>query len=369
MRANSNVVYAPPGYLLFYRERNLLAQRFDAQSLQITGDPFPVAKEVQYFPQIYGALFTASQNGMLLYQPHAGSGVSQLLWFDRTGKQVGSLGSSGNQANPRLSPDGKRVAVNIADPQTGNMDIWIYESAGGIPSRFTFDPSFESGPVWSPDGSKIVFDAIKSGGRELHQKNSSGIESEEIVLKSQRTNYATDWSPDGRLILSLVFDTNSNLELWTLPVGGDRKSVPYMKAPFGVNQGQFSPDGRWVAYTSNESGRWEVHVAPFPGPGGNWQISTAGGSEPRWRKDGKELFYMAADGKIVAVEVKESSTFDAGAAKPLFQTSPRDPISSSDLFSYDVSPDGQRFLVNTYVGGATSVSLNLVLNWTSDLQK
>lgn len=368
-RANSNVVYTSAGYILFYRERNLLAQAFDTKTLQIKGEPIPVAKEVQYFPQIYGALFSASQNGVLLYQTQAGSGVSQLLWFDRNGKQIGSLGSGANQANPRISPDGKKVALNIADPQTGNMDIWIYESTGGIPSRFTSDPAFESGPIWSSDGSKIAFNSIQSSGRQVRQKNSTGAENEEVLLLTPRTRYPTDWSPDGRFLMHLVFDPTSNLELWTLPDGSDGKPILFMKAPFGVSQGQFSPDGRWVAYTSNESGKWEVQVAPFPGPGGNWQVSTTGGSEPRWRRDGKELFYMAADGKIMAVEVKENSTFDAGAARALFQTYRREPISSSDLFSYDVSADGQRFLVNTDVSNTTSVSLTLVSNWNTDLQK
>ena len=157
VRANSNMAYADPGYLFFYHERNLLAQPFDAKNLQIKGEPVLVAKDIQYFPQVFGGLFSVSQNGTLLYQAHAGSGVSQLYWFDRNGKQIGTLGSAHNQANPRISPDGKKVALNIADTETGNMDIWIYQSAGGIPSRFTSDPSFESGPVWSPDGSKIVF--------------------------------------------------------------------------------------------------------------------------------------------------------------------------------------------------------------------
>ena len=368
VRANSNMAYADPGYLFFYHERNLLAQPFDVKNLQIKGEPVIVAKDIQYFPQVFGGLFSVSQNGTLLYQPHAGSGVSQLYWFDRNGKQIGTLGSAHNQANPRISPDGKKVALNIADPETGNMDIWIYQSTGGIPSRFTSDPSFESGPVWSPDGIRLVFGSIRSGGTELRQKNSTGAESETTVTKT-RTRYPTDWSQDGRSLLHLAFDPNSNLELWTLKPEENWRETLFMKAPFGVNQGQFSPDGRWVAYTSNESGKWEVHVAPFPGPGGNWQISTTGGSEPRWRRDGKELFYMSADGKIMAVDVKDSSTFDAVAAKALFQTHHREPISSTDLFSYDVSADGQHFLVNTDVAGSNSVTLNLILNWASDLPK
>jgi Tol biopolymer transport system component len=369
VRTNSNVAYAPQGFLLFSRERNLLAQPFDAKRLRITGDPLPVTEQIQYFPQHYGALFSVSENGVLLYQPRSASGVSQLTWFDRSGKQTGSLGAPGDQSNPRISPDGKRVAVNIIDSQTGNMDIWIYESSGGIATRFTSDPAFDVLPIWSPDGRQIIFDTTREGRQNLYQKSSSGVDSEKPILQSQRTSYPTDWSLDGRFVLYGVFDASTNLELWALPASGDRKPIPFIKTTFGVSHGQFSPDGRWVAYSSNESGKWEIYVAPFPGPGGNWKVSIAGGSEPRWRRDGKELFYLAPDGVLMSANVKEGPTFDADVAKPLFQTHRREGISSVDLFSYDVSADGQRFLVNTDVGEVTSPPLTVVLDWTAGLKK
>ncbi len=369
LRANSNVAYAPPGYLLFFRERSLLAQLFDAKGLRITGDPFPVAEQIQYFPQIYSALFSISENGVLLYRAASASAASRLLWFDRSGKEIGSLGTPGDQANPRISPDGKRVALDITDPQTGNMDIWIYDLSRGIPTRFTFDPAEDTTPIWSPDGSRIVWGSNRSKVRDLYQKDSSGAGSEEVLFRSGSAKFSTDWSPDGRFILHRVVDPKTNLELWVLPVAGDGKPIPFIKATFGVDHGQFSPEGRWVAYSSNESGKWEVFVIPFPGPGGKWQVSTAGGSEPRWRRDGKELFYLAPDGKLMAVEVKEGPTFEAGAARPLFQTRRREHVSSTDLFSYDVSADGQRFLVNTDVGEVTSSPLTVVLNWTAELKR
>ncbi len=375
LRANSSMAYVPSfakaseGYLLFFRERSLLAQPFDAKGLRITGDPFPVAEQIQYFPQTYSALFSVSENGLLLYQARSASAVSQLVWFDRNGKEMGSLGTPGDQANPRISPDGKRVALDIIDSQTGNMDIWIYESSGGIATRFTSDPAFDAGPVWSPDGRRIVFISIRQGHSDVYQKSSSGAGSEEPILQSERTKYPTDWSLDGRFILYRALDAKTNLELWVLPVAGDRKPIPFIKTTFGVSHGQFSPDGRWVAHSSNESGKWEIYVAPFPGPGGNWKVSSAGGSEPRWRRDGKELFYLAPDGKLMAVQVKEGPTFEAAAATPLFQTRRREHVSSTDLFSYDVSADGQRFLVNTSIGEETTVPITLVQNWTADLKR
>ena len=367
--ANSRVAYAPPGYLLYARDRTLLAQPFDAKDARILGDPLPVAEQIQFFPHNYNTLFSVSENGVLLYQTRSAAGLAQLAWFDRSGVQIGVLGAPGDQSNPRISPDGKRVVLNINDPQTGNNDIWLYESAGGLPTRLTSDPAFDIGPVWSPDGSRIVFMSIRKGRPDLFQRSASGSGSDEALYVSDRSKYPTDWSPDGRVILYRCFDAESNFELWTVPVAGDRKPAPFLKLPFGVTCGQFSPDGRWVAYASNESGRWEIYVTAFPEPGGNWKISNGGGDEPRWRRDGKELYYTAPDGKLMAVDVKGGSTFEAGAAKPLFQTRRREPIASADLFSYDVSADGRRFLINTDVGEVTSLPLTVVLNWTEELKK
>jgi eukaryotic-like serine/threonine-protein kinase len=366
VRANSSLAYAPPGYLLFFRERNLMAQRFDPKTFRVTGDPFLVAEQIQFFPQTYFATFSVSDNGALVYQARSAAGVSQLAWFDRSGKQTGTLGAPGNQANPRISPDGKRVALDIVDPQTGNIDIWIYESSGGIPTRFTSDPAIEAGPIWSPDGSRIVFSSLRRGHPDLYEKSSSGAGSEERILQSQGTKYPNDWSPDGRFILYRAIEGRTNPKLWAMPVG-DRKPSPVIDATFGVSQGQISPDGRWVAYASNESGKWEIYVAPFRGAGGNWKVSSEGGSEPRWRRDGKELFYLGPDGTLMVVSVKGGPTFEADAARPLFETRLRQPISSADLFSYDVSADGQHFLVNTDVGEVTSSPLTAVLNWTADV--
>jgi Tol biopolymer transport system component len=345
-----------------------MIQPLDGKNSRVTGEPVPIAEDVQYFPQTQYGLFSASRNGTFVYQARSAPGVSQLLWLDRSGTQIGSLGVPANQSNPRLSPDGKRIALDITDRQSGNTDVWIYEASGGIPSRFTSHPSLDTTPVWSPDGARIVFNSLRQGHPDIYEKASNGVGNDDPILVNPRTKYPVDWSRDGRFILFRAIDENTNFELWYMPAA-DRQPIPYLKSKFGVSHGQFSPDGKWVAYTSNESGRWEVYVSSFPASGGNWRISSAGGSEPRWRRDGKELFYLASDGKLMAAAVNEGPPFEAGVATPLFQTRRRERISATDLFSYDVSADGQRFLVNSDVGEVASSPLNLVLHWTEDAKR
>jgi Tol biopolymer transport system component len=372
--ARSSVAFIPSssggleGSLLLFRDGNLMIQPLDGKNSRVTGEPVPIAEDVQYFPQTQYGLFSASRNGTFVYQARSAPGVSQLLWLDRSGTQIGSLGVPANQSNPRLSPDGKRIALDITDRQSGNTDVWIYEASGGIPSRFTSHPSLDTTPVWSPDGARIVFNSLRQGHPDIYEKSSNGVGNDDPILVNPRTKYPVDWSRDGRFILFRAIDESTNFELWYLPAG-ERQAIPYLKSKFGVSHGQFSPDGKWVAYASNESGRWEVYVSSFPAPGGNWKISSAGGSEPRWRSDGKEVFYLASDGKLMAATVNEGPPFEAGVAAALFQTRRRERISATDLFSYDVSADGQRFLVNTDVGEVASSPLNLVLNGTPDARR
>ena len=367
--AKSTIAYALPGVLLYLREGTLMAQPFDANATRVAGDPIPVAERIRYFPQTSSALFSVSANGLLIYQPESASALSELRWLDRTGKELGTLGTPGDQANPRISPDGKRVALDIIDHQTGNMDIWIYDVSGGVATRVTSDPAIDAAPVWSTDGARLAFMSLRLRHADLFERSSSGAGSEECVLKSERSKYTMDWSPDGRFVLYRAVDAATNFELWALPVGRDQQPIPFLKAAYGVSDGQFSPDGRWVAYSSNESGKWEVFVAPFPGPGGNWKISTAGGSEPRWRRDGKQLYYLAPDGNLMAVDVTAGPSFEAGLATPLFRTRRREPVSSTDTYCFDVTADGQKFLVNTDVGELTSSPLTAVLNWTEGLKR
>ena len=364
LRANSNVAYAQ-GYLLFLRGATLMAQAFDAKRLETVGDAFPIAEQVQSEPSIARGVFAVSDNGVLAYQTGSAKNGSQLAWFDRNGKQLSVLGDVAIYSYPHLSPDGKMLTVAIVDPQNGNQDIWLYEVARGLRTRFTVDPGDERSPVWLPDGSRIVFSSNRKGHIDLYQKSASGVGSDELLLESDLEKHPMSWSPDGRFLLYSTVDPKTKVDLWVLPLGGDRKPFPFLQTEFNEFDGQFSPDGRWIAYTSDESGRNEIYVAPFPGPGGKQQISASGGRQPRWRGDGKEIFYLAPDNKLMAAEVNgPGASLVIGAVRPLFEAHPYE-----SGYVYDATADGQRFLVNSVVEQKASAPITMVLNWTADLKR
>ena len=349
-----------PGYLLLLRGDTLLAQGFDVKKLEIQGESFPVVEQVALVGYTGGA-FSVSDNGVLAYRS-GGSTTTQLVWFDREGRRLGSLGEPADYSNPALSPDEKKVAVGRRDPQSRNRDIWLLDLARGGASRLTFDPADDLNPVWSPDGSRIAFASDRKGGRDLYQKLATGTGEDEILLVSEGDQSAEDWSADGRLIL---YNLNS-ADVWALSLTGDRKPAPVLRGPFAEQQAKLSPDGRWIAYRSNEAGREDVYVQSFPPAGGKWQISTAGGSDPQWRKDGKELFYLA-DAKMMAVEVKTAaSNFEAGIPKVLFEARV---MAAAVRNRYLVADNGRRFLINTPVEEAASSPINVVLNWTAGVRR
>jgi Tol biopolymer transport system component len=358
---NTNVVYAPPCYLLFQRDRTLLARPFDRKALRFTEEAFPVAENVKLFTNVASAAFTASDTGLIAYQAGSGGGLTQLTWLDRAGKPVGTVGAPGQLAGPRLAHDGRRVAVGTEDNQ-GFADIWIYDLERNTPTRFTFDPNADFAPVWSPDDSRIVFSASRKNPADLYRKDSSGTASEEPLFASITFKVATDWSADGRVLLFQTNDprTRNIWDLWTYSIA-DRKATPFIQTPFNEILGRFSPDGRWIAYVSNESGREEVYVVPFPGPGGKWQISTTGGRAPAWTRGGREIVYEAPGDEIMAVEVRTAPTFQAGIPKALFKTHLRPPPGRQ----FDVTPDGERFLVNLRPGDQVSDPVTLVQNWAA----
>jgi eukaryotic-like serine/threonine-protein kinase len=331
--------------------------------LELSGEAVPVAENIG--SNNANAWFSASTTGVLAYRTGVGFGQStQLAWFDRQGKLLGTAGEPASYDTVSLSPDGIRAAADRRDLGTRRA-IWLYEFARGVSTRLTFDTVDGYAPVWSPDGSRIVF----LSGRTLYQKVSSGAGNEEVLLKSNNAIGLSDWSRDGRFLLYSEEDPKTGWDLWVLPLDGDRKPMPYLRTAFPETQGVFSPDARWVAYRSAESGSSEIYVRPFPASsGGKWMVSKGGGSQPRWRRDGKELFYVSPDGTLMSVDVTASPAFRPGVPRSLFQTNMR---SSTNLFRYDVTADGQRFLINasTAATAASSAPITVVFNWQAGLRK
>ena len=358
--AASNVVYAGQGYLLFLKELTLMAQPFDAGKLQTTGDPVPIAERISYNGLDIRASFSGSQDGVLVYGSSSTLGLSQLTWFDRSGKMTGTLGALGSYDHPAISPDGNSVAFESRDPQTGLADVWRYDLARRTNSRFTFNSRDNRGAIWSPDNSRIAFFSSPGGTGGVFQRAASGAGQDEILY--QPAGVPADWSKDGRYIIwATTNGANFGNNVWVLPLFGDRKPFPYLRTNSNERQPKLSPNGQWLAYVSDESKRSEIYVQTFPTPGGKWQISTNGGSIPVWSRDGKELFYISADGKMMAVEVNTGPKFEAGTAKPLFDTH----LAGS---GYDVSKDG-RFLIPTQVEQSATAPITVVVNWNAALKK
>ena len=354
------------GYVLFEREGVLMAQAFDTEQLQLRGDPFPVVQELGPNPVTIGRngwrALSVSSEGTLAYQSI--SAKRQLAWFDRAGKEIGRLGQPEDQFGPRLSPDQQRVAVSRRTAQ-GKTDIWLLDLVRDARMRFTtFEPANNANPTWSPDGSRMVFMSNRDGPFfDLYLKASSGAGGEQLLLKSSVSKLATDWSSDSRFILYQAQHPKTGWDLWALPVDGDRQPVPVLQTEFNELLAQFSPDSRWIAYQSDESRQDEIYGQGFPKSSGKFQVSTNGGSRPRWRRDGQELFYLSPDRKMMAVEAKATATtFEAGRPRELFQT--RVAPFPAVVPAYDVSADGQRFLIQTIPDEAEVASpMTVVMNW------
>jgi eukaryotic-like serine/threonine-protein kinase len=366
----SHAKYAE-GHLIFLRGTTLMARPFDANRRELHGEAEPLAEQLQTTNgNVTGAAgaFTVSETGVLAYQTGSGVVRSQLVWFDRAGKQIGLLGDQADYADLELSPDGQRLAVSVFDPAEGTRDLWLYDVKRELRTRFTFDSANEFEPIWSPDGDRLVFARIKASV-DLFQKPSSGGR-EDALLEGGLGKFPSDWSPNGRFILYIAGGAAiARSDLLVLPLVGDKKPFPFLETSFIETRGRFSPDGRWIAYASDESGQLEIYVARFPEPGERRRISTAGGVWPRWRRDGREIIYLAPDNTLTAATVNgEGASFEAGAARPLFAVRPRPQVTLGD-YPYDVSADGQRFLVNTLVEETASSAITLVVNWAGGLKK
>jgi eukaryotic-like serine/threonine-protein kinase len=354
------------GYLLYVRGHTLFAQKFDPNRMELSGDPQPITEDVGQLP--YGvATFSVSETGTLVYLADPG-GKAQLTWFDRAGKPLGTLGPVGECGDPAISPDGKRVAFDSLDGS--NRDIWTVDVVSGNLVRLTFDPEVDHCPVWSPDGSRIVFDSHrKSPGLYVKDANGGGPEA---LLTSNESLGALDWTRDGRLILFQIdFPASIGGYLWAQPLQGDRKALLYLRNQARELTARISPEGKWIAYTSDESGKDEIFVQSFdgaaPASGGKWQISRGGASQPVWRRDGKELYYLTADSKLMVVSVEPSTVFKPGPPRELFDT--HLVVRRGPRNEYDVTRDGQRFLLRIPSHTTAAVPLNVVVNWTAAIKR
>ncbi len=360
----SSTVYAPPGFLLFQRDEALLAQPFDADKRKLSGEPFPVAERVGREPQFGITNVSVSDNGVLVLDPHVNRQRKQLLWLDRAGKQIGSLDEWRANTRPWLAPDEKRFVAERSDAN-GTFDLWLADVSGANTRRFTFDPGNDTFPVWSPDGKRIVWASTREGNVRLYQKAASGDGQEEPLFNIN--GVPTDWSRDGRFIIYSQNNPKTKSDIWVLPLDGAQQPFPFLQTEAAEGGAQLSPDGRWLAYASDESGKFEVYVQRFPDHSGRRQISTNGGGGPHWRRDGKELFYYAADGKLMAVPVGSGESFEPGAAVALFEF--RSGSSGPATTPYTVTGDGQRFLVNAIVDAEPRAPLTVVVNWAAGAKK
>ncbi len=361
--ADSHAVYGAPGYILYLRGSVLMARPFDPKTGELRGDAAPVVEGVD--------AFSVSDNGVLVYRPGSGAADAHLVWFDRAGKNLGTVGSAAEYSGPALSPDGSRLAVGIRDPGAQGRDIWVFDLARGTSTKLTFDPKDDFNPVWSPDGSRIAFSSDRRGPRDLYVKSASGTGEEELLLESGRNKAAEDWSRDGRWLAYNEAAPGAGNDIWTLSLD-TRQPRPFLHTRFNEDEAAFSPDGKWIAYRSAESGRSEVYVQPFaesaPGAKGKWVVSNAGGLDPQWRGDGKELFYtsLQTPPQIMAVDIEASNgAIAAGIPHPLFQTR----LPARGRNGWVVTRDGKKFLAVVPVEQKPATALNVILNWPSLLRR
>lgn len=360
--ANSTVGFA--GGRIYYVDANgaLVAQKLDIRAGKLDGAPQLIASQVARSPSTFYGAFTVSRDATLVYSADSRPSQSQLTWFDESGKELGRVGSAGVLANPGLSPDDRRVAFDSEDFKANNVDVWISDLEKGGSSRFTFDPVEEVTPVWSRDGITIAYRKVFP--LAIHLKKANGLEAD--IPLSPVADAADDiipnsWSPGDREVLCTWEAGKGSYRLMLVPVDGGKPRVLF-NADGNQTNGQFSPDGKWIAYASNETGDWEIYVTTYPGAAGKWQVSRGGGSEPRWRGDGKAIFYIGPNQMLTEVDVNAGDSFSAAAPRPLFPIRTRAPISSTDVFNYDVTRDGKRFLVNQYIKPNAPPPLNVVFH-------
>lgn len=372
LATNRQAYYAPSanggtGNLIFLRDSTLMAQPFDPGKLQLSGEPAAIAEGVDSFVGANYGLFSVSDTGALVYRAGAGSKLVA-TWFDQNINPAGTLGEPGEYANPAVSPDGTHVAV--AAGSAGSRDIWILDVARNSPSRFTFDPANDDNPVWSPDGKNVVFFSNRKGELKLYIKPADGSGEERLL--TDQPGIPSSWSRDGRFLLFTSGSPKTGNDIWVLPnprsASGDSKPTPLLTTQFDEQDAQVSPDGRWIAYQTNESGASDIYVRPFAadgnGGGAKWLVSRGLSIYPRWRSDGKQLFYASPNLDIMGVDIDTSKGFQAGTPRRLFTAPP--PLLA---IGWDLTADAKRFLFITTPNGGRPAPFTVVLNWAAGLKK
>ncbi len=358
-RLDSRADYVAPGYLAYAREGTLIAQPFDERSGRLHGEPIPIVDGISYFMGIGTAGFSFSQNGILVYT--TASPASRVTWLGRDGKASGPLGPPSVIESFRISPDGSRVAMSVTEHRTGAGDIWLFDRGRGIPTRLHSDAVGETRPVWSPDGATLAYASDRKGPPDIVTLGMSGGRgSEQALFEGPAQEYPEDFSRDGRYLAYRSTSQWPNWDIWLLPLQGSRQPVPWLRTPSSESSPRFSPDGRWIAYESDESGVSEVYVARTDAAGDKQRLSPAGGQKPRWRGDGRELYYIGPGGLIMAVPVSPGERFTAGDPAPLF------PV--EDIEDFDVTADGSRFLVSAPAEKSAESRIRVIVNWTSALK-
>jgi serine/threonine-protein kinase len=363
--------YAPSGHLIYAQGGSLMAVPFDPQRLTASGAPIPVVDGVLQSPVSGTAQYSFSATGSLVYIPGSvQSAQNRLVWVSRNGAEQPLAAPMRAYQFPRLSRDGRKLAVGIAEQET---QIWLYDLSTEALSRFTFEGNTNTNPTWTPDGKWIAFQSNKEGPPDLFWQLADGSGGLERLTISEHTQVPTSWSPDGQMLTFFEVDPSTQRDIWVLRMGDPsagsgqvRKVPPFLQTRFDESAARFSPDGRWLAYLSNESGRYEIYVQPYPGPGGKWQISTEGGSEPVWNPNGQELFYRSG-GKMMAVDITTQPGFARGKPRVLFEGQ-YEPTPATTP-NYDVSPDGQRFLMLKPSEQEAPTQINVVLNWFEELKR
>lgn len=373
-RGGTHARYVPTGYLVYVNQATLFAAPFDLGNLEMTGSPAPVVQEVDWNVGNGAGGFSFSDTGDLVYV-RGDSTVPEypVVWVDRDGGTMPLLEERGSYGNPRLSPDGTRLSLTVL--RDDNWDVWVYDLERGVSTRLTFEDSIDTEQIWSPDGEYVIFSSDRDGPDNLYRKRSDGSGELERVVEADSPLWASSWSNDGRFVAYMMATTA--LDLWVAPTDGSGTPELFLSTPFAESDADFSPDGRWLAYGSNESGRSEVYVRPFPPGGGKWQVSDGGGGYPRWSGDGRELFYRTDEGIMVASVEGTGDTFRAGKPQSVLEGTFRGglgglALAGNTFADWDVTPDGQRFIMFPSVDDSGQVEhphVTLVTNWFDELRR